>query len=102
MVILHVFIIKITLNCCQIITLNSHLGQFTPFMHLREVTPLLVKCVGIYRSLGNSEMRKNNNTYKHGRIIIPIYWNDDSPMLFTNYINAIQIKIKYNSIQKKH
>ena len=31
MVILHVFIITITLNCCQTITLNSYFGYFTPF-----------------------------------------------------------------------
>ena len=31
MVILHIIIIKITLNCCQIITLNSYFGSFTPF-----------------------------------------------------------------------
>ena len=30
-VILHVLIIKITLMFCQIITLNSHFGSFTPF-----------------------------------------------------------------------
>ena len=26
-----VFIIKIAVNCCQMITLNSHFGLFTPF-----------------------------------------------------------------------
>ena len=28
---------KINLNCSLIITLNSHFGSFTTFMHLREV-----------------------------------------------------------------
>ena len=36
MVILHVFIIKITLRCYQIINLNTHFESFTPFMHSQE------------------------------------------------------------------
>ena len=36
-IILHVLIIKITLNLCQVISLNSHFGSFTPFMILWEV-----------------------------------------------------------------
>ena len=37
MVILHVFVIKITLNCSQIITLNTNLELLTFLMNLQEL-----------------------------------------------------------------
>ena len=79
----------------------DHTSGYVRIKH-QVAIPLLVKCVGTYRSLVNSQMREKNNTYKHGIIIIPTYWNDDSPMIFINDINAIQIQIKYNSIQNKN